>query len=279
MSIPRHRVGMSGEGRVSAERTPKEIMSGFFEPKSRLAHMVVKMKDIVGAVASVNRIVAGLGIDIRQSMTYSVPEEGHAIYSAFLNFNDSKVTSAKLTESLRRSEFVLEARVIEGREGAIFDTVTFPTNWQGRRVVILAQHAMAKMFEHIHSMLGSGGAVLLYEQGMEYGRDLAQFFNDQLGKDYILRNYDYGLNLFAATGWGIAERREGEGDFPNATIRISHCFECEGRSSAEPACHFVRGFLTGIVGTLTEYGVRCKETSCGAKGDSYCAFEIRRHGE
>jgi len=265
---------MAKHERSLAKRPSKEILIGRFEPGARLAQVVIRMKDVVGAVASINTLMASLNVDIRQSITYSVPNESSAIYNAFVEFKDPKVSLNQLVERLGQSIFVLDVKAFEGREGAIIDTISFPVNWQGREVVVLAQHAMARMFEDISSVLGSGGDVVLYELGTDYGKDLAEYFVSMLGRDYLVRNFDYGLNILAATGWAIPELAGSKSDFPDITIRLSSCLECHGRSSKQAVCSFMKGVLSGVFGTVAGHTVHCEETQCLAKGDSCCQFEL-----
>jgi predicted hydrocarbon binding protein len=257
-----------------SKRLSKEILVGRIEPGARLAQVVVKMKDEVGAMADVNSIIASQKVDVRQSLTYSLPHEQLAVYNAFVSLNDSKVSLNRLVERLEESAFVIEVQAFEGREGAVVDVISFPVNWQGRRVVILAQHAIARMFEGIFSLFGSGGLVVLYEQGMDYGRDLAEHFIRVLGKDFLVRNPDYLLNVLAATGWGIPELSGSNSDFPDMGVKLSSCLECDGRSSNQTVCSFVRGFLAGVFGTIASRTVHCEESRCIAKGDPACQFEL-----
>jgi predicted hydrocarbon binding protein len=253
----------------------KEVLIGHVEPGARLAQVVVKMTDTVGAVASVNALLASLKVDVRQSMAHSLPREGNAIYNAFVVLTDEKVSLEQVIEKLKLSPFVITVQAFEGREGAIVDTLSFPVGWQGRRVVILAQYAMARMLDGIRGLLGTGGHVVLYELGTDYGRELANYFANRLGREYLLHNYPYWLDVLSATGWGVPELKEPEGDFPNATIRLSSCIECEGRSSREAVCSFVRGFLAGIYSELAGYTVHCEETKCAARGEGHCEFQLR----
>jgi predicted hydrocarbon binding protein len=261
--------------RISSKRLSKEILVGRIEKGARLAQVVVKMKDEVGAVANVNALISSLKVDIRQSMTYTLPGETHAIHNAFVSLNDPQVSLNQLVERIRLSVFVLDVQAFEGREGVIVDTISFPVHWQGRRVVILAQRSVARMFEGIRSQLGAESDVIIYGLGMDYGRDLAEYFTSILGKDYLVRNYDYGLDVLAATGWGIPELTGAKRDFPNMTIRLSSCLECDGRNSKQAVCSFMRGFLSGVFGTIVGHSVHCEELQCLAKGDSSCRFELR----
>lgn len=148
---------MGSQPYSSSNRLSKEILVGRIETGARLAQLLVRMKDEVGAVADVNKIAASLKVDVRQSLTYSLPTKPQAIYNAFVSLNDPNVSLGQLVEKLKQSAFVLEVQGFEGREGAVVDTISFPVYWQGRRVVILAQHAMARMFDGISAKFGRGG--------------------------------------------------------------------------------------------------------------------------
>jgi predicted hydrocarbon binding protein len=257
------------------EQIPKEVLVGRVERGERLAQIVVKMKDVVGAVASVSALIASLKVDIRQSLSYSLKMDSTAIYNAFVVLNDPEVTLEQLVERINQSPFVLEAHAFEGLDGTVVDTISFPVNWQGRRVVILSQPAAARMFDGIRSVLGTGGYVVLYELGIDYGKELAGYFMDKLGRDYLLGNYNYWLNVLAATGWGVPDIKGSKDDFPNLTIGLSSCLECDGRSSREAVCSFMRGFLSGVFGGIAGHVVHCEESLCQAKGDSHCEFQLR----
>jgi len=231
------------------------------------------MKDEVGAVATVNALISSLNVDIRQSMSYALAQDSLAIYNAFVVFNDLRVSLVQLVDRLKESAFVVSVEAREGRDGVIVDGISFPVNWQGRRTIILSQTATARMFEAIRFTLGSGGDVVLYQQGSSYGKEFAESFTTRLGGDYLKRNFDYTLGLLSATGWGVPELVGSKDDFPNITVTLQSCLECDGVRATRPACSFVRGFLAGVSTAIIGYTVHCEETQCLAKGDSYCQFE------
>ena len=253
----------------------KEILVGRIEAGRRLAHIVVTLKDEVGAVASVDALAASMDVDIRQSSSYTLADDSRAIYSAFVALNDPRVSLDQLCRRLESSPFVVGVQALEGRDGVIVDEISFPVNWQGRRIVILNQSATTRMFETMRSVLGSGGDVILYQQGSCYGRELAEFFVNRLGRDYLKRNFDYGLGVLSATGWGIPELSGSKVEFPNMKFSLTSCLECDGVGSKQPVCSFMRGFLSGIFGTIAEHTVHCEELRCVAKGDPCCEFELR----
>ena len=253
----------------------KELLVGRIESGKRLAQVLVTMKDEVGAVASVNALIASLDVDIRQSMSYSLAGDSLAVYNTFVVFNDPKVSIVQLVERLKESTFVVKVEAMEGRDGVIVDGISFPVNWQGRRTIILSQEATARMFEAIRFNLGSGGDVVLYHQGSSYGKELAESFVTRLGADYLRRNFDYTLGILSATGWGVPELVGSRGAFPDITIALQSCLECDGVRAGRPACSFVRGFLAGVSTAVAGHTVHCEESRCIAKGDPHCEFELR----
>ena len=253
----------------------KEVLIGHIEPGARLAQIVVRLTDSVGAVASVNALLASLNVDVRQSMTHSLPKEGNAIFNAFVVLADPKVSLEQVIENLKLSPFVVRVQGLEGRDGAIVDTLSFPVGWQGKRVAILAQYAMARMLDGIRELLGTGGHVVLYELGTDYGRELASYLANRIPKEYLLHNYPYWLDVLSATGWGVPDLENPEDDFSNATIKLSSCIECEGRNSNEVVCSFARGLLAGIYSELAGYRVHCEEIKCAARGEGHCEFQLR----
>ena len=253
----------------------KELLVGRIETGKRLAQVLVTMKDEVGAVASVNALVASLNVDIRQSMSYSLSQDSLAIYNTFVVFNDPKVSLVQLVDRLKESSFVVKVEAREGRDGVIVDGISFPVNWQGRRTIILSQTATARMFEAIRFTLGSGGDVVLYQQGSSYGKELAESFMTRLGGDYLKRNFDYTLGLLSATGWGVPELVGSRDGFPNITITLQSCLECDGVRATRPACSFVRGFLAGVSSAIVGHTVHCEESRCIGMGNPICEFELR----
>ena len=139
---------------------PKEVMLGRWNPRQKHAQVLLKIKDEVGAMAEINAIASRLGVDFKQLEAYAVEKEKYAVYNAFVEFKDPKMTADRLIGELGRSRFVLEAHAAPGVEGGIIDTLTFPASWGGWRVVILGQTGMARIFQDIQSTFGSGGDVI-----------------------------------------------------------------------------------------------------------------------
>lgn len=255
---------------------PKEAMMGVVGAESKTAQVLVKVKDAPESVPDLHDRIAKSGARVRQSSYLAVPGEKFAVFNAFVTLMDPEATGEKLAAALAESSYVLEAHSAEGREYGVLDTLTFPMMWGGKRIVYMNQRAIAGVFEGIQKTFGSGGDVILYQAGSVYGRQFQEGMIKAVGKEVLLRNRGYSFNLMAAAGWGVAELVQMDNEATNVTVRVSECFECEGTKSQAAACSFVRGVLVGASETLLGGTTESEETSCIAKGDRYCEFELRR---
>jgi len=58
-------------------------------------------------------------------------------------------------------------------------------------------------------------------------------------------------------------------------IVVEGSFEAKGYGkSTIPVCHFLRGYLAGVLSTILATRVEILETKCLAKGDDYCEFQV-----
>ena len=63
-------------------------------------------------------------------------------------------------------------------------------------------------------------------------------------------------------------------DFVNGSGRviIVDSFESIARKTAQPSCHFFRGFLAGFLSELFGKTIEVTEEKCAGKGDEHCEF-------
>lgn len=256
------------------ETFPKEVLTSRYQRGARIGQMLVKFKDVAGSLADVNRIASESGVDIRQSNAFAALDKSYALYNTFVEFKDPKVSHLELARRLKQSPFVLDASVVEGREGEIIDVLEFPVNWSGQRIVLVDQLSMSSMLQRVQKLFGSGGDLILYEEGLTFGEGLIGSVSEAVGKEFMARNYDYVLNLLAATGWARPKLLEAANDNRDIVIRLERCFECEGKTSESPKSNFMRGFVSGVFASITGRAMDCVEVECIARGNPYCKFKL-----
>lgn len=126
---------------------PKMAMVGRWEPGTWPVQVVLKMKDVLGSMAEINRILSSLGVDLRQSAAYAAGDEGYGFYSTFVDLKDPKMTPEKLAAELMKSPMVVRAYAAAGRESGVVNTLTFPVMWGNRRLVYMSQPGLASILQ------------------------------------------------------------------------------------------------------------------------------------
>lgn len=258
------------------ERFAKEVLIARYSPNERLVQLLVKMKDAVGALADVNRITAGESVDLRQSITYSVPKE-YAVYSAFAAVKKGYELSVLLGK-LRQSPFVIEARAVDGVDGSVVDTLLFPVNFARDRVVVLEARAVVSMFEAIQQNFGTGGSVIMYQLGHYYGHSLFDKLAASFTPAFMAKNHAYGLKILGATGWGIPEIMSENDTLTKVAVQVKECFLCEKSRVKGRAGYFMAGVLAGAFSFLSGRELLATEEKCIANGDDICEFSVYPEG-
>ena len=138
--------------------------------------------------------------------------------------------------------------------------------------VVFRDEALADIRKTLNGTFGSGTNSLLFL----IGRACGIWSYKRLSLTYQNREelFDACTGLKEQDGWGIF-RCEINGD-GTGTVRVANCFEARTNGpSNEPTCHFMRGFITGFLSSALKRPVRVAETSCLARGDGECTFEIQ----
>jgi predicted hydrocarbon binding protein len=130
------------------------------------------------------------------------------------------------------------------------------------------------MLSAIREEFGSGGNVILYEEGRAYGNDVGVNYSNTLGLEFTRSNLPEVLSLYQALGWFKLESVRQNKPEKSLTIRASACFECDGSKSDGPYSHFVRGHLGGAMTAILGEEMTCEETKCLAAGGQVCEFLI-----
>jgi len=141
--------------------------------------------------------------------------------------------------------------------------------------ILLRVEALQGMFEEVNKVLGTGSSLVWYTAGKGAGRSMAKVFQTRLKEgESLAAFFDKFAQSYARWGWGRIEKtflREKTGEF---IIRIYDNAFARGQHSQTPSCYFVKGFIEGLMETLTGKHATSEETKCMAKGDPYCEFQI-----
>jgi predicted hydrocarbon binding protein len=254
-------------------RLRKDVNVFVYDPSMKFFNVVVELKNEPGALRSVLDILQGLKINILGSFSSVDPKGDTGTWSAFVENSDH--TASGLKRRILSSPLVLSAIVTESTDGFLVDSVHFPLTFNtGDRAVLMRSEQLSRMLSVIRKEFGSGGNVILYEEGRAYGKSVGADYLSRLGLKLVESNLPNVMNLYQALGWFKLERVRQNRREKSLTIRVSGCFECEGSKSAVPYSHFVRGHLSGAMTAIFGREMTCEETRCVAAGGQVCEFLI-----
>ncbi len=255
-------------------RLRKDVNVYLYDPSKKFFQLTVELKNAPGALSSVLGILQDLNLNILGSFSSVTAHDMSGVWSAFVE--DSRHTATELKKKISSSRYVLDSIVVESKEGFLVDSVHFPLSWNtGDRAVMWRAKYLGGMFDKMRETFGTGGEVLIYEQGHVHGEQTWAEHAARLGAEFTRSNLRDVLKIYQALGWfKIDEIDQSERD-QTVTIRISESFECDGRKSVKPYSHFVRGHLCGCLTAILGEQMECKEIRCTAVGDEQCEFVLK----
>ena len=242
-----------------------------FAPDKRLLQIVVKMKDIPRAYASVLELL-GSHVNLIETVTYTVDDR--AIFSGFAEALFPNESTAEIEKVIFESAMVLECEVIEGSNGVLVDTFHKGLETSsGEPLVLFRRRGLVQMFDEIMRVSGSAGEGMLYNVGVAMGISDGSEILRTWKPGFMAQGFETLLSLFSAFGWGVATSND-RSDQWNLKIRMDDCFECSSETRDGHGCEFVKGFLVGSAKTLLVREIKCEELICRFKGGDHCEFHI-----
>lgn len=242
-------------------------------PDAKLFQVIVELQNVPGALESVLGVLRGLNLKLL-GCSFSVDStERTGVWSGFVE--DSDHTAPELRQKISSSEHVLDSIVVESKNGLLVDTVHYPLALNtGERAMMIRTEHLGRMLTAMRRQFGTGGNVMLYQEGLFYGKDEVADYIKRLGFGFARSNLKDVLMVYQALGWFKLEGVDQNEQDRTVTIRTSGSFECEGAKSLGPYSHFMRGCLSGGLTTILGEEMLCKETKCIAAGDQYCEFVL-----
>ena len=137
---------------------------------------------------------------------------------------------------------------------------------------VLNEKSFADLKKSVENLFGPGAHTVMYYVGKGCGKNCEKRFLQIYGSRSAL--LDACLGVREKEGWGLFRYEIGEDG--TGVVRVEDCFEARGYGpSNEPVCHFVRGYIEGFLSSAFRRELRVTETSCIARGDRECVFEVR----
>jgi predicted hydrocarbon binding protein len=257
-------------------RLRKDVNVYIYDPSKKHYHVMIELENVPGALVSVLEVVRKIGLNILGSSTSVDSASRVGVWSGFVEDGDHGADELK--RRLSGSPYVHDVMVVESKDGFLVDGVSFPLAYNtGARAVLMNARSLSNMLRNVKAQFGSGGNVILYEEGRSYGKDVGGEYVLALGGDFLSRHTAEALKLYQALGWfRVAKVREDEDG--SLTVQAEDNFECSGRDTKAPNSHFVRGHIEGVITAWTGRPMECREVRCAATGDECCEFVLTPRG-
>lgn len=255
-------------------RLRKDVNIYLHHPSEKFFQVAVELRNVPGALHGLLGVVSEMNLNVLSSFSSVDPFGKTGVWSAFVK--DSDHTTSELKRRISASKYVLDSVVMESNDGFLVDNIHFPLAFNtGDRAVMMGAGYIARMLAAVRKEFGSGGDVIVYNEGRSYGKDVGAYYNNELGVEFVRSNLLSVLKLYQALGWFKIEEMERNQGGRSAVLRVSECFECEGKTSPKPYSHFVRGHLGGSLSAYLGEDLECEETKCIAVGSRFCEFSLK----
>ena len=252
--------------------SPKRVSVYMFDPSRRVLLLSVRLNNVPGALMGVLGILTKQRANILGSCSSVETGASTGVWSAFVE--GAKLDPVRLRRQVESSEGVVSAGVVENTNGFLVDSALFPLAWNtGDRAVMMRHRFLNAMFDRVRDAFGSGGEVIIFEEGFAYGSEGWKDLVESVGRDFARSHVEEMLMIYQAVGWFRMEGVE-VGTEGTVVVHVAENFECEGAKSAAPHSHFVRGHLAGSLTAIMGERMSCEETKCAAKGDPLCEFTL-----
>ena len=253
------------------EHRPKAVAPYYFAPGKRLFQIVANVRGDKGALGSVLGLVESVCKPVATT-TYLQPDNT-SILSAVAEALPGLETSGNIRSAIAANGAVIDVEVLEGREGMLVDTFHTGLATGAGYVMMIRRHSLTRMLDRVNRLLGTGGQVVLFEEGIAVGRANGEAFLKALGTEKVRGNVDYLRSNLAAQGWGsVSVKRAADGE--TRIMAIEDCFECSSNDGGRTGCHFFRGYILG--NTTATFGKQfsVEETACRMRGGEVCEFVV-----
>lgn len=250
---------------------PKRDFLMYYAKGKKLFQIVLHISDEPGSLSAVLNILSKK-VNLLGTSSYTL-NDGTAVYSAFAEALSPKVTARSLQRDLGQVKSTLEADVRGGVGGLLVDTFHSGLSIGGENYLMVRGDGLNGMFDRIVQLFGTGGKVLLYEQGKAMGLKNAQSVMDEIGIGMVKAKASYLAHALTAQGWGQT-RSESIPGSPEVRITVDDCLECSAPTRIRKGCDFLRGYFEGIVQVQSEQNMNSTEVDCRLKGGKACVFRI-----
>lgn len=148
--------------------------------------------------------------------------------------------------------------------------------YQGVRYLLIRPETLASFQKAVEKEVGERAGELLYAGGFTGGAASSRKYRETF-RQSDAETARFLCHMGGQIGWGRFDLLECSHEAGRLVVEVhaSPFAEAYGQSP-RPVCHFIRGVLAGLADTVIGGAFVARETSCRARGDARCRFEVTR---
>lgn len=251
---------------------PRTVVNMYSRPGKKVFHLIFHSGVDLASLAKASEGFIRLNVSVL-SGTLVADGRGGAHWCVFVETDQPEVGKDELARALKATGRVTDITVLGG-DDIIIDEAHFPLKLAtGQRAYLLSDEVIRGMLARVREVLGTGGDVVIFEEGEAVGRGDFEALKGMLGADVPARLARLA-GMYVSAGIGIPDIVEVDLAARRAVVRVYDNIECVGVRSRVPYSEWVRGHLTGVGSALLGVPMKTEETKCVATGDPYCEFVI-----
>lgn len=234
--------------------------------------------DSLGRFETIRSELASLGVTLELLYTYQESSQQGYTGVLVLDHTDAHEQPDRIAAALSQVAGV-EVRAMEAPGSGLAALEKVHLSVAGTPVVVVARPFLGANHKLLLESLGDRAAELLLQAGESAGKLAASGVPGLVGdlglqlSPQLIRQRFYDLQVF---GWATIVALQVNDQFVGEAL-LADDFEVaawNGQATTS-VCHWIRGFLTGALSSLTGGSLQVSEPECQAKGDTYCRMVIQ----
>jgi predicted hydrocarbon binding protein len=257
-------------------RYPKDVEIWEHAPGRKLAEVVIRIKNVKGALASCSRTISDLDVNMLTGFVTAPSKSRTATLSFFADITDSQGGLSELKKKLQSLDVIESVDTIAAEDGFMVDKQHFPVQWAGRKAVVMRAEALNEMLNRLWTVFGSGAVTIIDQMAEAMGRHSAKEIIEDFGARFAAEQLDELLSTYSALGYAdVSIERSKPSDFP-FVINAKELFECEAnaKQGLPRKSSFFRAHLKGFMAATFDKAFEVEEVQCLAEGDDVCSFRV-----
>lgn len=257
-------------------RYPKDIEIWEHAPGRKLAEVVIRVKNVKGALAQCSQAIADADANMLTGFVTAPSRSKSATLSFFADITESPGGLSDLKRRLHELDVIESVDAIAAEDGFMVDKQHFPVQWAGRKAIVMRAEALNEMLNRLWTVFGTGAVTIIDQMAEAMGRHSAREIIDDFGVKFAAEQLDELLGTYSALGYAdVSIERSRSSEFP-IVVNAKELFECEANAKQrlKRKSAFFRAHLRGFMSATFDKVLEVNEVQCLTEGDEVCSFRV-----